>query len=726
MKITIKLLSDLCTASGETHNSMVDTDIVYDEYGIPYIPAKRIKGCIRETALEMMEMGLIEQSQYVKIFGKEGNQRSGFSLSNAYIQGYDKTTQVLRALHSSKAKGLASQQNVLNEYTDTRTQTAIDMETGVADKNSLRTIRVARKGLIFEADCSIINQENFETLQHAVSLVKHMGVSRSRGLGLVDMRLNKMPHSENSHVKVNRGQLKEHNKLRYEIHLKSAMICKSAQGNQAVTEDYITGSKVLGVIAELLGSEKYREIMSERDELIASNAYIAYEGKRCIPGRSSLQKKKDQPWTSDGMMDVWDMLYEESRKATAGIQMTPANIDYVSPDGRKVDVETEISYHHQRPENKSIGRATGKNDGSSFYQLCSIRAGQTFSGYIYANKHQAEVILDALERAGDIRMGYGRSSEFGAVDLVVDDIAEGRVNDITKTGQYESNKYVHNAVITLVSDVILYNERGIPTTEISEFVKYLRKVFQVEDLELTNGVSPYLKFVTTGGFNVTWGKRKPIYQVLGKGSTFMIHSGTGMCLDNLKDIFAGERVSEGFGEILAEKQSDAKIWIRKPESRDKSENVALDDSEEIVQKLLLAGFGRRMQGTVRTCVKEKSKFYEQNKNGLNAAIAKLRGIYRDVPDYQEMLSQVESIEKDDKNKLCTEIVRNVNPDQIKKMIEQEMLEEYGMRVVLPWSDSQLYKQTYRAYITELKYFVKKLEDHSRKVQEGGEGNGRKL
>ena len=41
----------------------------------------------------------------------------------------------------------------MNEYTDTRTQTAIDLETGVADKNSLRTIRVARKGLILEADC---------------------------------------------------------------------------------------------------------------------------------------------------------------------------------------------------------------------------------------------------------------------------------------------------------------------------------------------------------------------------------------------------------------------------------------------------------------------------------------------------------------------------------------------------------------------------------------------
>ena len=49
MKITIRLLSDLSTTAGETYNSLVDTDVVYDKYGIPYIPAKRIKGCIREA-----------------------------------------------------------------------------------------------------------------------------------------------------------------------------------------------------------------------------------------------------------------------------------------------------------------------------------------------------------------------------------------------------------------------------------------------------------------------------------------------------------------------------------------------------------------------------------------------------------------------------------------------------------------------------------------------------
>ena len=53
MKLIIELLSDMCTTSGDGHNSTVDMDVVYDIHGIPYIPAKRIKGCIREAALEL-------------------------------------------------------------------------------------------------------------------------------------------------------------------------------------------------------------------------------------------------------------------------------------------------------------------------------------------------------------------------------------------------------------------------------------------------------------------------------------------------------------------------------------------------------------------------------------------------------------------------------------------------------------------------------------------------
>ena len=162
-------------------------DVVYDENGIPYIPAKRIKGCIREAALEMKEMGFISEAQYESVFGKEGNTKSKLILSSAYIQDYENIVESLKYFHKNE---LVSQQNVLEQYTSTRTQTAVDLETGVADENSLRTIRVVNKGLVFEAECELkMNEADRKVVEQAVSLVKHMGVSRTRGLGLVEMKL---------------------------------------------------------------------------------------------------------------------------------------------------------------------------------------------------------------------------------------------------------------------------------------------------------------------------------------------------------------------------------------------------------------------------------------------------------------------------------------------------------------------------------------------------------
>lgn len=187
MKITIELLSDICIGSGESYNSVIDTDVTYDDYGLPYIPAKRIKGCIREAGLELKDFGLIKATEFEEIFGREGDQSSAFSLSNAYLSNYEETC---KALDSCGWEDLKSPQNVLNQYTYTRTSTAVDLETGVADKNTLRTIRVIEKGLKFEAECNWKREvSNKDVLKQAVSLVKHIGISRTRGLGLVRLAL---------------------------------------------------------------------------------------------------------------------------------------------------------------------------------------------------------------------------------------------------------------------------------------------------------------------------------------------------------------------------------------------------------------------------------------------------------------------------------------------------------------------------------------------------------
>ena len=688
MKLTIKLLSDLCTYSGDTYNSVVDTDVVYDENGIPYIPAKRIKGCIREAAKEMADFG-IGTSQIDEIFGKEGNQNSAFSLSNAYIENY---SQVVETLQKCKYTGLKSPQNVLNRYTYMRTQTAVDPETGVAKENSLRRIRVVKKGLTFAAECNWTKSvSDPKILKQAVSLVKHMGMARTRGLGLVEMKLSEKDGNQqkNPHVLFKENQLGEQNKIHYTIRLKSAMICKSAQGNQAVTEDYIAGSKVLGLIAGALKPEGYEKLMAA-DELIVSNAYIANGKERCVPGRISLQKVKDQRYDENGEMRIKDMLLTDPAEIK-GKQMTPANIRYMDQSGRIADVETEISYHHQRPSDKSVGRATGL-DGSSFYQLAAISPNQSFKGFIYANKEQAQQILQAVEAMDEVRMGYGRSSEFGAVDLTLDSVEPIK----------EEHKTVKKAVLTLGADVLLYNDQGMLTTDIRVLEKNLREMTGTEDLCLEK---PYIQFSTIGGYNVTWQRRKPAAYALAKGSSFLLESDQGFDIGLLNEKFAGERVFEGYGELLVKEPADTSDVIVKKIQEDEKTETMQEDPTGILRELLQDEFEKQIKTAVRETFEKRKPTDEKKMDGMNAAVAKLRVLFRTEHTYEDMEKEVAGIEKESKNSLCKYLIDIVKPSEIGKLAQERMEKEFGS-FDNELSEEQLFQKVYSDYLAELKYFAK--------------------
>ena len=53
--LRIKLLSPTLLMSGQGDVN-TDSTIVHDHYGVPYIPAKRIRGILYESALEVAEM----------------------------------------------------------------------------------------------------------------------------------------------------------------------------------------------------------------------------------------------------------------------------------------------------------------------------------------------------------------------------------------------------------------------------------------------------------------------------------------------------------------------------------------------------------------------------------------------------------------------------------------------------------------------------------------------
>lgn len=672
MIISIKLLSDLCCYSGEVYNTTVDTDVVYDDYGLPYIPAKRLKGCIREAALELYEMGLMPH--YNAIFGKEGSDASAFTISNARLENYDAKVKELKQFEKTD---FVNQQNVLSLYTYLRTQTAVDANTGTAIENSLRTLRVLKKGLIFYADVDLENNAYVKEFKNAVSMVKHMGVSRTRGLGLVELKVKNVSGASVKHVLFKENELKNENMISYTIHLKSPLICKSAQGNQAKTEDYIAGSKVLGLIARSMGNGVYQKIMND---IVVSNAYVSLNGNRSLPGRNSLQKIKNQSYV-DGKMDIVDMMYFKNDNDKE--QRTPANIDYMSDQNEVLSVEKQISYHHQRPSDKSIGRATSRE--GQFYQLASICEAQTFKGFIYANRETAKQIMDAVSKLGQVRMGYGRNSEFGQIDFTLDSVEDAR----------NKETLIHDADLLLASDVILYNDNGMLVADVNVLKDYLNSYFGVDDIEIE---SPFLSYNAIGGFNVTWRRKKQIFSALSKSSCMKIHSDTGFKASYNHSYFVGERVSEGFGEIVLEKtKENDRVCVYKPVEEERSLNK--DANLDIMNELLEKELEKRMDERVRDVVAKNSMSLDQ----LNPALSKMRLLFRTKSDYNEMKNEFEQLESANKGKR-TNLMKDL-PMDVLSDLEKEIQDEYA-NFKLRWSEEKKFRKLYSAYIRELKYRVK--------------------
>ncbi len=195
--LKVKLVSPALTASGEGLGAIIDTDIVFDETGLPYIPAKRIKGCLRDSAREVQEMFEKSEINYLpcieKTFGVVGTKTSALVyISNLYIENYAKNKEWLNYFLKSNAyKAVLSKDRILETFTHIRRQTAIG-EKGVAREHSLRTARVINKGTCFFGDIKTADKDDeiINTIALACLNFRHMGTMRNRGFGEIKCSLH--------------------------------------------------------------------------------------------------------------------------------------------------------------------------------------------------------------------------------------------------------------------------------------------------------------------------------------------------------------------------------------------------------------------------------------------------------------------------------------------------------------------------------------------------------
>ncbi|MCX8069471.1 MAG: RAMP superfamily CRISPR-associated protein [Thermodesulfovibrionales bacterium] len=205
-KLRLKLLSRAVIGSAEGYGAVIDKDIMFDDLGIPYIPARRIKGCMRDSAIEVLDMlkqaginDLIditddknEKFKYKtvnEIFGIPGmDKEAQISFHNLHIANYKTVREWINyLLHERNTAQFISRDSISSYYTHTNQQTAIDESTGTAAKHSLRTVRSIKANMEFIGEIHLANQsDSIDTLLALAALnLRYIGSMRTRGFGRI-------------------------------------------------------------------------------------------------------------------------------------------------------------------------------------------------------------------------------------------------------------------------------------------------------------------------------------------------------------------------------------------------------------------------------------------------------------------------------------------------------------------------------------------------------------
>ena len=195
IEVTIQLKSPLQLSSGAADIN-VDTDVILDEWGLPFIPAKRFRGALYESALEIVELkeclnetnGPLNRTTLEEVFNR-GNEESEVrtSFEDFRIKGYRQVVKDLEAL-SHMYGDIVGYNRIRNAFTSLRYQTAIDEKKGIAKDGSLRNMRVVdNTSFVFEGTIRIepCTDDHKKLLAVALENLTAIGFKRNRGFGRI-------------------------------------------------------------------------------------------------------------------------------------------------------------------------------------------------------------------------------------------------------------------------------------------------------------------------------------------------------------------------------------------------------------------------------------------------------------------------------------------------------------------------------------------------------------
>lgn len=669
--LEITLQSDLCTGSGYAFSGMIDSDVCFDANGIPYIPSRRIKGCMREAAITIMEHPDISMEIVENLFGVRGNQEAaGLRLEDARPEGYRKLTDSISKLKKDpNIAAFIQPQKVLGAFTSVRAQTK--MENGSAKDNTLRYTRVINQyrfsecgstaeRMRFLAECSFMddNEGRMEkAMECIVKAFRSLGLNRNRGLGSIRCRF--IPKTDQTQDCGYPDMKEGTSVIFYRIRNEEPLMISGNDENESYS--FIPGQMMLGALAaEYLSGQGNSANSQEFINLFLdgkvsySNLYIYKDGKAFVPAPSFVARlKKTKAYVNVLAKD--DAESDEIYNTSGGnmpkrLKDTYLNLDE-SGSVSTCEAEQQIIYHHRREH------ADGLEEILYSHQV--LKEGQHFWGKIQGPKDLLEKIADMM-RGMQIRLGKSKTAQYGRCVLE----AWETETEFKRKASYKAGDII---LAALESDMILSGSSGAGTAFYPEVYRTAAEELGIWDKIDQNAqyggtlkpdlpVRSILSVRYIHGYHTQWNLRKAPVPAIAVGSVlaFRLVKDAEVCCHAI-----GERTHEGYGQIRLYRMEDFPYRLRVAQLdcsvADNLAQTKADIYDKLAVQILRENARASLQDTITMYMKTfPLKISASTLGRVTLMLREAGNSFSDTNDrFTDFMRRVESIKrKAEKEEIC--------------------------------------------------------------------------
>ena len=629
-KIRITLKSDLCAGSGEATGVTVDKDLCIDAYGLPYIPARRLKGCLREAARLLQDYGCKEAGpdNIAALFGTENGGQGVLRVGDACLPGAESMRALLSGGVEEALRVEAEPLNVAKLFTYVRGQTKL--ENGVAVDGSLRYTRVmAHHNALDERGEAYLDApieldtgdlELHTLLELCCRATRHIGSMRNRGLGNVQLSYLRGAAAERPSAKVlcsEGADAADQVEIRYAVSLDAPVTLPGcAEQNLEIPARSVIGCVSAAYLRSGKAEDSAFHDLFLNGKVSWSSLTPSIGGKRSVPAPLMLVFLKNEGSCKN--------LYAAEESEVLGKKQKTMGGSYAADTGSGFDlasIRRHTLYHYSH------------RDQGTLYMQDSLDAGMVFRGVVTAPGAMAETVCGLLLKT---RFAFGRSksAQYAACGIY-GDIEVFPVEQEPKPVRPGCPIYA-----VLQSDLVL---AGDGTYEVRPDA--VRAALSAA-LNADAGDAPdrdFCEFHVIGGYQQMWQMQKPQIPALRGGSVFCLRAkGT----QTPRQVTLGEFGQEGFGvfRIYTGAEMQSRRTVRRA-AVDEKEPSAGDGAwqHRLETALTVAACRRAMGEHAMRYYNGKVRGDQRFRSGRAGLIGRLRLMLAEAEDYGDFLARIQSI-----------------------------------------------------------------------------------